>query len=176
MLWEERVFALFDDLEMQAEGLYLDERDREVEALARAGYAEVTLEARLQDSGGRPLRLGLVDGSEISGVLARAGTGWLLLRTATGSWVVPQAAVALVVGLARGSVPEEHRGLGARLSLASVLRRIAEDDPTCVLRVQGGRQLEGEVLRVGADFVVVRAGGSEVDLPFSGLLALRGAD
>jgi len=174
VLWEERVFALFDDLEMQADGLFLDERDREVEALAGAGYAEVTLAGRLHASLGRPLRIGLADGSEATGVLARCGAGWLLLGAASGSWLVPQTAVVLVAGLAAGSVPEASRPLTARLSIGSVLRRLAKEDPACVLRLHGGRQLEADLLRVGADFVAVRAGGTDLDLPFSALIAVRG--
>lgn len=176
VLWEERVFALFEDLEMQADGLFLDDRDREVEALAAAGYAEVTLAARLQASLGQRLRLALIDDSELAGILVRRGSGWLLLDAASGGWLVRQAAVTFLVGLLPGSVPEPEHPLSARLSVGSVLRRLAEDAPGCVLRLRGGRQIDGDLLRIGADFVVVRAAGSDLDVPFSALLALRGQE
>ncbi len=168
--WEQ----LFEDLEMQADGLYLDERDREVEALAQAAYSEITLTGRLQASLGRSIRVGLADGSEVAGALVRCGTGWLLLDGASGEWLVPQTAVGLVSGLAPGSVPETARPLTVRLSLVSVLRRLAEEDGACILRLHGGRQIEGDLLRVGADFVAVRTGDSDLDLPLQALVAVRG--
>lgn len=159
---------------MQADGLYLDDRDREVEALAEAGYAEIGLVARVPAATGSRLRVGLTDGSEIVGLLRRSGTGWLLLDVGEDAWLVPVAAVALVEGLGVGSVPESARSRTDRLSIGSVLRRLAEDDHPCVLRLLGGRTVHGTLIRVGADFVVVRSGEVELDVPFAALVAVRG--
>ena len=57
MSWEQRLLAVFDDLEQQAEGLALAERDAAVEELSRAGYAEVELAARLHAATGNELVL-----------------------------------------------------------------------------------------------------------------------
>ena len=46
MSWHESMFAVFDDLEQQAEGLHLAERDAEVADLTLAEYTRVTLAAR----------------------------------------------------------------------------------------------------------------------------------
>jgi len=171
--WDDRVAALFEDLEMQADGLYLDDRDREVEALAEAGYAEVALADRLHGSVGRRLRVALSDGSEATGVLRRCGAGWLLLATVSGDWLVPVSAVVLVDGLAPGSVPAAARPRTARLSVGSVLRRLAEDATPCALSLRGERQVRGVLVRVGSDFVVVRSRGADLDVPLAALIAVR---
>lgn len=173
MTWDDRVAALFEDLEMQADGLYLDDRDREVEALAEAGYAEIALLDRLHASVRRPLRLVLSDGSEAAGVLRRCGAGWLLLEADGSDWVVPVAAVTYVEGLASRSLPASARPRTARLSLNSVLRRLAEEDQVCALRLRGDCLLRGALVRVGADFVVVRVGGTDLDVPLAALVAVR---
>ena len=46
----ERFFALFDDLEQQAESLYAEERDLELADRTRAEYSAVTLASRLMAS------------------------------------------------------------------------------------------------------------------------------
>ena len=47
MGWEASMFALFDDLEQQAEGMHLADRDADVADLSLAEYARVNLAARL---------------------------------------------------------------------------------------------------------------------------------
>ena len=55
MRWDERLGGLFDDLEQQAEGLALVERDAEVAEQSRAEYAQVDLAGRALASTGRRL-------------------------------------------------------------------------------------------------------------------------
>ncbi len=173
MTEDDRVAALFEDLEMQADGLYLDDRDREVEALAEAGYAEIALAERAQASVGRRLRLVLVDGSEVAGVLSRCGAGWLLLGAGPEDWLVPVPAVVLLEGLAPGSVPAAAHPRTARLGVGSVLRRLAEEGSPCVLRLRGERLVSGALVRVGADFVLVRTTGTDLDVPLAAVVAVR---
>lgn len=158
---------------MQASGLYLDDRDREVEALAAAGYAEVALADRVHASVGWRLRLALVDGAEAAGVLRRCGRDWLLLDAGTCHWLVPASAIAAAEGLVSGAVPEDARPRTARLSVASALRDLAEEDQPCVVRLVGGRLVRGALGRVGADFVVVRSSGVDLVLPFAALVAVQ---
>ena len=174
MTSNDRVSALLDDLEMQADGLYLDDRDREVEALAEAGYAEIALVARVAASAGLRLRVGLTDGTDVAGDLCGYGAGWLLLDAGEAVWLVPIAGVVLVEGLGPGSVPESSRPRTARLTIGSVLRRLAGDGGSCVLRLLGGRLVRGALLRVGADFVVVGSGEVEVTVPLGALVAVGG--
>ena len=155
--WEHAVLALLDDLEMQAEGLHLAERAAEVDALSVAEYAEVPLLARLHASVGRDVRVLASDDLEVRGRLARVGADWLLVDHGMVAWFVHLPAVDVVTGLDPRSVPDEARPLSARLSLRSVLRRLAEDQRACALHLRGGRVLHGTLLRVGADFVEVRA-------------------
>ena len=65
------MFAVFDDLEQQAAGLHLVERDAEVADLTVAEYSRVSLGARLHASLGDELRLRLVGGHVVSGRLAQ---------------------------------------------------------------------------------------------------------
>jgi len=155
--WEHAVLALLDDLELQAEGLHLAERAAEVDALTVAEYAEVPLLARLHASIGRQVRVGVTDDLEIRGRLARVGSDWMLVDHGDIAWFVHLSVVRVVSGLHERAVPDEARPLSARLSLRSVLRRLAEERRACALHLAGGRIAQGTLLRVGADFVELRS-------------------
>jgi hypothetical protein len=169
------VLAMLDDLEMQAEGLHLAERAAEVDALSVAEYAEVRLVGRLHASTGREVRVGLVDGLEVRGRLARVGSDWLLVADGAATWFAHLPAVLVVAGLAPHSVPEEARPLTARLSLRSVLRRLAEDRQRYGFHLRGGGVLQGSLLRVGADFLELRPGDAAdtVVLPLAAVALVR---
>ena len=62
MGWEEHLFALFDDLEQQAEALYDAERDVELADRSRAEYHHVSLASRLMASLDREVVLDLLGG------------------------------------------------------------------------------------------------------------------
>lgn len=155
--WEHAVLALLDDLELQAEGLHLAERAAEVDALTVAEYAEVPLVARLHASIGRQVRVGVTDDLDVRGRLARVGSDWMLVDQGHIAWFVHLSATLVVSGLGQHSVPDEARPLSARLSLRSVLRRLAEERRDCALHLSGGRVVLGSLLRVGADFVELRS-------------------
>src|SRR3954465_13654563 len=106
MAWEEELFALLDDLEQQAEGLYGLERDAELADRSRAEYQQVTLASRLMASAGGAVRLEGTGVGSVEGVLERGGTGWCLLDGAGQDWVVRLEAVTAVHGASARSVPE----------------------------------------------------------------------
>jgi hypothetical protein len=151
---DDSLFALFDDLEQQAAGLHLAEREAEVEELAVAEYAQVTLVGRFHAASGADLRLRLVDGGLLGGTLRRVGRDWLQLDDPQGGgWLVPIAAVAAVSGLGARAVSEEALPITGRLSLKSAFRALAEARGECVLQLVGGDRVEGVPRRVGQDFV-----------------------
>lgn len=155
------VAGMLDDLEMQAEGLHLAERAVEVDELSVAQYAEVELLDRLHASVGRAVRV-VTDGPELHGTLAAAGSDWLLVDDGVGgAWFAQLPRVVAVSGLVGRSMPGSARPIAARLSLRSVLRRLARDRTGCAVHLAGGRVLHGVPLRVGADFVELRPDGAE---------------
>ena len=79
MSWERRLLDLFDDLEQQAEGLALAERDAEVAELGRAEYAEVELALPAARLGGEACSWTSRRWARVRGRLARVGAGWCLL-------------------------------------------------------------------------------------------------
>ena len=185
MSWDRALFALFDDLEQQAEGLALVARDAEVAEHGRAEYAAVDLESRVHGSVGAVVTCDVLGGRRLHGAVARAGRDWLLLEPdaaagdARASWVVHLSCVTRISGLGPRAVPEGSRGVVARLGLGSVLRRLAESREPTVLALADGTQVRGRVGRIGADFVEVlgdqRAGAAEADLvALSAVAALRG--
>lgn len=175
--WEEAMLGLLDDLEMQAEGLHLAERAVEVGELSVAQYAEVELVARLHASIGSEVRVSTVDGLDLHGRLARAGSDWVLLDDGRGgASFVSVPCVAVVAGLGPRSVPGAARPLSARLSLRAVLRSLAEDSQPCALHLRGGRTLHGILSRVGADFVELDQGetGQSVTVPLAAVSVVQG--
>ncbi|HET9498777.1 MAG TPA: hypothetical protein VFO98_00810 [Marmoricola sp.] len=169
------LLALFDDLELQLEGLRLEDRAHDVAALAEAEYAEVTLEARLLGSLRAPLALRLDGDLLVRGDLLRAGQGWVLLGDDRQQpWLVLSAAVVTVAGLGSRSTAPEARTVLARLRIGSALRALATEHGDVLLHLRAGRRVEGRLGRVGADFVeAVTAGGTEV-VPFGALSAVQG--
>ncbi len=157
--WEERLLGLFDDLEQEAEGLALADRDLEVAELGRAEYAAVDLAARVHASVGLDVELHVVGVGRMSGRLAAAGRDWLLVggpgARPTQEWLVRLAAVTAAEGLSERAVPEPARGVAARLGTGSALRRLAESREPVLLTRLDGTATRGRLRRVGADFVEV---------------------
>lgn len=175
----EHFFALFDDLEQQAEGIHLAEREAEVGELAVGEYAGVTLAARLHGARGGSISLRLTGGDVLQGRLVRVGADWLQLDDRTGaSWLVATAAVTGVGGLERRAVTEEALPVTARLSLRSALRAVSAVGSDVVVRLVDGSRLEGVLGRVGQDFVEVlgrraEGPGRAEAVPLRALLAVR---
>jgi hypothetical protein len=160
MRWERSVLALIDDLEQQAEGLHLQERDLEVADRTRAEYAQVGLASRLHALSGRPVRLRLLGGITLAGTVTRTGTDWLLLEDEVArAWIVRHAAVAVLQGASARSVSADALGVLRRLPLRAVLRRLADDDADCLLHLVDGSRVEGRLLRLGEDFAELRLAG-----------------
>ena len=178
MGWEEHLFALFDDLEQQAEALFDAERDLELADRSRAEYHHVSLASRLMASLDREVVLHLVGGGTVAGTMARVGTGWCLVRGAQ-DWVVRTAAVLVVGGASERSVPEVAWPAVTRLGLGSALRRVAESGERCVLQLVDGGRHEAVLRRVGADFVEAGLGedaGRGVLVAFTALAAVQSRD
>ncbi len=175
MRWEDRLLALLDDLEQQAEGLALAARDSEVAELSRAEYAQVDLAGRLHASVGRAVSFTLLGAGPLSGVLVRVGKDWCLVRAGAQEWVLALPAVTRARGLSSRAVAESVRPLGARLGLGSALRGVAEQDAPVVVRTRDGAACPGRLGRVGADFVEVRPPSDDAEalvLPFAALAAV----
>lgn len=157
----EGLASLFEDLEQQAAGLELAERDAELADRARGEYAAVTLSDRVHASLGRRVTLVLLGDEVVEGVVLDAGRDWLLVgrRPDAGRWLVPLAAVAVAHGLSDRSLPEAVRPVTARLGFGAALHRWAEDPGNLRLHLDSGRLAVAAVLRIGADFVEVDLGG-----------------
>ena len=179
MRWEDRLLDLFDDLEQQAEGLALAERDALVAEQSRAEYAGVDLAARLHASTGAAVQVDVTGLGSLDGRVLRTGDGWCLLAVAGREWIVVLDAVTALRGLRDGGVGAAARPLTARLGLGSALRGVAESGSEVVLHRRDGAVLRGDVARVGADFVELRptvdagAAAGVVVLPFAAVAALR---
>jgi hypothetical protein len=174
MSWEEELFALFDDLEQQAEALYDAERDVELADRSRTEYQQVTLASRLMASVGAEVRLDVRGVGVVTGVLERVADGWCLVAGSAQDWVVRLAAVGGVHGASDRSVPEVAWSPVARLGLGSALRRLADAGERCVLRLLDGSAHEAVLRRVGADFVEATVGeGRSVLVSFASIAAVQ---
>ena len=174
MRWEERILDLFDDLEQQAEGLALAERDALVAEQGRAEYAQVELAARLAGSVGGLVWLDVLGVGGLDGALRRTGDGWLLLEAGTGAWVVLLPAVRRARGLSDAAVDVAARPRTAGLGVASALRGLAETRLECALHGTDGRVTRAVLGRVGRDFAEGRpADGPVAVVPYAAIAALR---
>ena len=170
---ERAVLALFDDLEQQAEGLALAEREAEVGDLVRAEYAAVPWASRLHGSRGQRLRVRLLGGRVLEGELARVGADFFVLAGV--DWLVRTSAVTAVAGLAERGVDERARAVPARLTLRAMLRRLAELRTECQVLLVDDGALTARPGRVGRDFVELHAPDGRVDVvPLDALAAVQG--
>ena len=178
MSWEESMFAVFDDLEQQAQGLHLVERDAEVADLTVAEYSRVSLAARLHASLGQDLRVRLLGGRVVAGRLARLGEDWFLLVDGASEWVVRQQGVATIGGLSARAHSEDTWSVVDRLTLRAVLRRLALANEACLVHFCDDQQVEGRVGRVGRDFFELAVGDGADRLiqavPHDAVAALQG--
>ena len=178
MGWEASMFALFDDLEQQAEGMHLADRDADVADLSLAEYAGVNLAARLHAALGLDLQVRLVGGHAVGGRLARLGEDWLLLVDRTAEWVVRHAGIAGVSGLANRADHQETWSVMDRLTLRTVLRGLSGGHEHCLVRFVDGSQVEGRMGRVGSDFFELHVGdGREASVqvvPVGSVTAFQG--
>lgn len=189
MTWEADLLALWDDLEQQAEGLALRQRDAEVAELARAEYSAIDLAGRLESSTGTAVELVVETVGTVRGRLVRMGTGgtgmgWCLVvvdgpaAASRVEWVVNLDFVVSARGLADRVRAAELRPVTARLGLGSVLRRTAESRRPITLARRDGERLSGLLGRVGADFVEIAADssgpGRRVEIvPLAAVVAVR---
>jgi hypothetical protein len=165
-----------EDLEQQAAGLHLRDRDDEVDQLGQAEYAEVDLVARLHGSVAATVSLALLDGLRVEGRLASAGADFVVVEDDHSSWLVRAAAIARSTGLTGRAVSEPARHVLARLRLSSMLRRLADDGLGVRVHLVGGDRLEGLVGRVGRDFFELHVPGRHVEVVGTGALtAVRAA-
>lgn len=174
MSWDEELFAVLDDLEQQAEALYVAERDAELADRTRAEYGAVSLASRLMASLDTELTLGVLGVGRLAGTLNRVSKGWLLLSAGGNEWVIPLPAVSSVSGASPRSVPEVAWSPLTRLALGSALRRLSEAAEPCAVHLVDGAVHEARVVRVGSDFVELAVGSTRVELvAFSALAAIQ---
>lgn len=176
MRWNARIDHLLEELEQQADGLALAERDAEVAEQTRAEYASVDLAARLHGSLGCRLRAEVRTVGRVEGTLCRVGAGWYLLDGGTQAWVVPLPATSSLRGLSDHGVPARALSVTARLGLASALRGVAQDRDEVALHLLDGSVHRGTLARVGADFVELREGEPDsyvLTVPLEALAAVQ---
>lgn len=174
----EELSALFEDLEQQAAGMELAERDAELADRARGEYATVTFADRVHASIGRTVRLTLAGGVTVEGAVLDAGRDWMTVAGpgATGPWLLRLDAVATARGLSARSLPEPARPVTARLGFGAALHRLSEAAGGALrLHLASGMFGPGSAARIGADFVEIDTGGGEpVSLvPFAAIRAVR---
>ncbi|HNA98230.1 MAG TPA: hypothetical protein PLC19_02090 [Marmoricola sp.] len=175
MSWERALLDLFEDLEQQAAGLSLAERESEVAELSVAHYADIDLAARLHASVGGQVQLRLLGGQLITGELTQVGADWALLRGLPEEWIVPLGSITATLGLSSRADTMASRGALARLTLTSVLRGLASARADCVVFWSDQHQLAGRLGRVGSDFVEISAGaqGQEQILTIGRINSIR---
>jgi hypothetical protein len=166
---------LFADLEAQLDAGRRADLQADLAERVRAERASVSIADRVRAASGVRLRVWLLGGTVVEGVVADAASQWLLLADGARQVLVPTAAVAGVGGLAADSAPPPGV-VERRLSLGHALRALARDRAPVVV-VADGYELAGRLERVGADHVDVTPTGGPTAaaraVPFAALRAVR---
>ena len=172
MRWEERLLRELDDLEQQAEGLHLAERDAMVAELGVSEYAEVQLSSRLYASLGCEVQLWLRGGVSVAGRLIRAGSGWVLVRSGQAESIIAAPAILRMRGASDRSVPAALLPVTGRMGLGAILRRLAASGEAVAATLTDGSIVRGRLSHVAADFVQVVGENGVVDLVVRDALVL----
>jgi len=182
MRWD----SLFDDLEAQFSAERALEKESEITDRARVELAGIDLSDRLRGAAAAEIKIVLVDGNVIRGVLSHAGSEWLVLTEGVRQWLVPYASVLSYQGLGRVALKPSSR-MQHSLGIASALRVLSRDRSELVVhlmvRTGDGYKLHGVIDRVGRDhfdLAVVPHGevrrpgniAAVLTIPFSSLAAL----
>lgn len=151
MRWEQ----LFADLEARWAAAEDADFAAEVADRTRSEAARIALVDRLRAGRGRPVRLQLLGGTVVEGVLETVGPDWILVTddAAAGTEaLVVLAALGAVRGLGRtGADPGPTGASVSRLGLGHALRQVARDRLPVVVTLVDATAVVGTVDRVGAD-------------------------
>lgn len=177
---DRQLSALFDDLEQQAEGLALADREVEIDDRARDEYAEVDLLSRLHASVGASVVLSVQGVGQVPGRVSRVGRDWCLVTGPQGEpRLVHLRRLVSARGLSEHAVPAAARSVLSLLPLTSCLRRMVDDgDGTgrgAVLGLVDGSVRRGELHRVGADFVELWHDGAVTVVPLAAVATVTTA-
>jgi hypothetical protein len=170
--WVER---LLEDLEQQAVGQFLLERDQVVGELEEDTARSVGWADRLRGSLGSDVSLTVQGYGQVSGRLERVGRDWCALRTHSAEVVVLLDAVMTLRRLEGGVVGAESEPVLSRLGVGSFVRGMVAEGRRLRMFLRDGTQVQGRPLRAGADFVEIAgdaAAEAAVVVPLGALAAL----
>lgn len=167
MRWD----RLFHDLESRTDVMRQAQFQAEVSDRTRAERAGVEFAARLLAASGRAVSLTLANGERVTGEIADAAAGWVLLGTTGPQTLVPVHAISAVSDLPTRAA--EVSEVVRRLGMGHALRALARDRARVVVDFGVG-QARGLIGAVGADFVEVSdSAGPVVAVPVAAILTVR---
>ena len=153
MSGDRELFEVLEDLEAQAESEHHRGRADELHDRARSAYHEVPLESRLMATLGAHVELTVEGMGQIAGALDRVGSQWCRVRQGQRCWIVLGHALMSARGVSSRAVPRVAWSPVDTMGVGSPLRRVADEGRPCVVHLLDGQVVEGEVERVGADFI-----------------------
>lgn len=146
--------TLFQDLELELQGLHRQQEAQEVREQIRTQASEITFVDRLRGNVGRELEITTRGSHEIQGVLTQCYPQWLLMRTVGGEALVPVHSVVAVSGL-DPHIATPAGPTASRLTLAHALRGLARDRSGVQIETVGG-QFWGIFGQIGRDWAQLR--------------------
>lgn len=170
---EEELFDLFEDVESQAEAQFAADRDLEVADRAVMEYREVTWLSRLRGSEGGSVQVHVTGVGTLAGTLARVGEGWCELASSRGVWILRSAEVLWIGGTTGTAVPDAAVRITDKRSIASPLRKLAQDGARVGVHLVDGTTLGDQLGRVGADFCELKGTTAAAVVPFSAIVGLQ---
>ncbi len=181
MRWQ----RLFADLEVDALGLDMLERDAEIMDRTRAELASIRLADRFRAAIGVTVSVRVEGADGLRGQVRQVAACWLLLATSEQvEWLVAWSALLGVTGLPAQASPSRGSQIAERMGWPATWRALARNrDEVHVVR-RDGSVVTGVPERAGADFVEIRHLGPDADvrsrrsagrelLPYEAVAALR---
>lgn len=141
------------DMESQFDQERRHELWQDLNELVVEERASVTLVQRIQARKGHELTLLLRGASRVNGMLMEVAHTWVLLRNDREELLIPLDAVMEASPLS-WAMPEVNH-VASKLSMASILRRLAEENVSLCIEHDAG-QIRGTIHAVYADHMDVR--------------------
>lgn len=165
-----RWHTLFQDLELELDGLHRQQNEAETREQIRTQAAEISLADRLRGNVGSDLAVVTIGGHRIVGSLSTCYPQWCLIARAGSEALVPLRAIVAITGLKQRTAPPA-RPTAQRLTFGHALRGLARDRAQVAIETRGG-QFQGVFNQIGQDWAQLRllnqpgdqARGTEVTL------------
>lgn len=147
--------SLFRDYEARLAAVQQANLELDAREMQKAEFSKIQMSDRLAAQQGQILTVFVDGGQKWEGVLESVGLGWVQLKCAHESVLIPQKSIFWWEGGNLHSQVDAHT-VSRKLSFAFALRSLVKYRLVVRLLLDEGQEIDGVIERVGADFLDIK--------------------